>query len=43
MQLCNYAIMKWRYLVARHADVIQTRAARNFAKPRRNYPDDPIP
>jgi len=39
----DYAIMKWRYLVARHADVIQTRAARNFAKPRRNYPDDPIP
>ncbi|MFT5350495.1 MAG: carbazole 1,9a-dioxygenase terminal dioxygenase component, partial [Gammaproteobacteria bacterium] len=36
----DYAIMKWRYLVARHAGVLQTRSARQFAKPTRNYPED---
>ena len=39
----DYAIIQWRKLVARHADPVQTRAARNFARPMRDYPRDPIP
>lgn len=39
----DYAIIEWRKLVARHAEPVQTRAARNFARPMRDYPRDPIP
>ena len=42
----DYTIIQWRNLVSRHADVVQTRAARGFAKPdslTRSYPENPIP